>query len=134
MRVGMCDCDCVCLFLCQVGSWTAPSWISLGPSTPHYLPVVGVSAHWCTCGSQCPGLGALVCASSLPVAATRGLDPWALSGLCLGSDMSLRSLGPWLDLLGHRRLPVEPVGSSLQLTERYSAGQDMVKKKKKRNR
>ncbi|MEQ2229829.1 hypothetical protein ILYODFUR_022872 [Ilyodon furcidens] len=82
----------------------------------HYLLVVGVSARRCTCGSQCPGLGALVCAGSLPVAACWGLDPWALSGLCLGSDVSrgLDSLGPWLDVLGRRRLPAGPVGSSLQ--------------------
>ncbi|MEQ2227576.1 hypothetical protein ILYODFUR_039011, partial [Ilyodon furcidens] len=80
-------------------------------------PVAGVSARWCTCGSRYPGLGALVCASSFPVAACRGLDPWALSGLCLGSDMSrgLGSLGPWLDLLGHRWLPTGPMGSLLQL-------------------
>ncbi|MED6239164.1 hypothetical protein ATANTOWER_002841 [Ataeniobius toweri] len=31
-----------------------------------------------------PGLGALVCAGSLLVAACRVLDPWARSGLCLG--------------------------------------------------
>ncbi|MEQ2226801.1 hypothetical protein ILYODFUR_031082 [Ilyodon furcidens] len=63
------------------------------------------------------GLGALVYVSSLPVAACRGLDLWAGSGLCLGSDMSrgLGSLGPWLNLLGLRRLPAGPVGSSLQL-------------------
>ncbi|MEQ2257038.1 hypothetical protein ILYODFUR_030323 [Ilyodon furcidens] len=120
MRVGMCDCDCVCLFF--VSGWVlgcSLSWISLGPpsnvgpipSPPHYLPVVGVSARWCTCGSRYPGLGALVCAGSLPVAACQGLDPWALSGLCLGSDMSrgLGSLVPWLDLLSRRRLPVGPL-------------------------
>ncbi|MEQ2312486.1 hypothetical protein AMECASPLE_031527 [Ameca splendens] len=35
----------------------------------------------------------------------------------MGNDMSrgLRSLGPWLDLLRCRWLPVGPVGSSLQL-------------------
>ncbi|MEQ2240037.1 hypothetical protein ILYODFUR_010758 [Ilyodon furcidens] len=70
-----------------------------------------------SCGSRCPGLVALVCADSFPVAACRGLDPWALSGLGLGSNMSrgLGSLGPWLDLLGRRRLPSGPVGSLLQL-------------------
>ncbi|KAK5622028.1 hypothetical protein CRENBAI_012022, partial [Crenichthys baileyi] len=64
-----------------------------------------------------PGLGALVCAGSLPVAACRGLNPWVLSGLCLGSDMSrgLGSLGPWMDLIRRRQLPAGPVGSSLQL-------------------
>ncbi|MEQ2233373.1 hypothetical protein ILYODFUR_021072 [Ilyodon furcidens] len=56
--------------------------------TPHYLPVVGVSARRCTCSSQYLGMGALVCAGSLPVSACRGLDPWTLSGLCLGSDVS----------------------------------------------
>ncbi|MEQ2282226.1 hypothetical protein AMECASPLE_038382 [Ameca splendens] len=101
------------------------SWISLGPpsnmgpipSLPHYLAVVGVSACWCTCGSRYPGLGALVSAGSLPVAVCRGLDPWALSGLCLESHMSrdLGCLGPWLDLLGRRRLPAGPADSSLQL-------------------
>ncbi|MED6275702.1 hypothetical protein CHARACLAT_029097 [Characodon lateralis] len=71
-------------------------------SPAHYLSMVGVSARWCTCGSQCLGLGALVCAGSLLVAASWGLDPGALSGLCLGSDMSqgLGSLGSWQDLLG----------------------------------
>ncbi|MED6262039.1 hypothetical protein ATANTOWER_013627 [Ataeniobius toweri] len=93
MRVGMCDRDCVCLFF--VSGWVFDyylSWISLSPplnvgpisSPPHYLPVVGVSARWCTCGSRCPGLGTLVCVGSLPVAAFQGLDPWALLGLCLG--------------------------------------------------
>ncbi|MED6247576.1 hypothetical protein ATANTOWER_008373 [Ataeniobius toweri] len=79
--------------------------------------MAGVSVRWCTCGSRYTGLGALVCASSLPVAACQGLGPWALSGLCLGSDVSqgLRSLGPWLDLLWHRLLPAGPVGLSLQL-------------------
>ncbi|MEQ2310863.1 hypothetical protein AMECASPLE_013598 [Ameca splendens] len=118
MRVGMCDCDCV-----RLGCSLA--WISLGPpsnvgpisSPPHYLPLVGVSARRCTCGSWYPGLGALVCAGSLPVSACRGLDLWAQSGLCLGSVMSrgLGSLGPWLDLLGCRWLPAGPVGSLLQL-------------------
>ncbi|MEQ2283182.1 hypothetical protein AMECASPLE_008618 [Ameca splendens] len=84
---------------------------------PHSVPVVCFSARWCTCGSRYSGLGALVCAGSLLVAASQGLDPWARSGLCLGSDMSrdLGSLGPWLDLLGRRRLPAGPVGLSLQL-------------------
>ncbi|MEQ2296039.1 hypothetical protein AMECASPLE_020763 [Ameca splendens] len=31
MRVGMCDHDCVCLFLCQVGSWVASSPGSVPP-------------------------------------------------------------------------------------------------------
>ncbi|MED6283539.1 hypothetical protein CHARACLAT_009879 [Characodon lateralis] len=98
MRVGMCDCDCVCLFF--VSGWVlgcSLSLISLGPpsnegpisSPPHYLPVVGVSARWSTYGSQYPGLGALVCGGSLPVAPFWGLDPWGLSGLCLGSDRSM---------------------------------------------
>ncbi|MED6240818.1 hypothetical protein ATANTOWER_028705 [Ataeniobius toweri] len=126
MRVGMCDCDCVRLFF--VSGWVLDcplSWISLGSpsnvgpisSLPNYLQVVGVSAHQCTCGSRCVGLGALVCAGSLPVASCQGLDPWGLLGLCLGSDMSqgLGSLRPWLDLLGRSWLPAEPVGSSLQL-------------------
>ncbi|MEQ2293461.1 hypothetical protein AMECASPLE_033682 [Ameca splendens] len=97
MRVGMCDCNCVCLF--YVSGWVLDcslSWISLGPpsnvglisSPPHYLPVVGVSARWCTCGSWCLGSGDLVSAGSLPVAACQGLDPWALSGLYFGSDIS----------------------------------------------
>ncbi|MED6285976.1 hypothetical protein CHARACLAT_001058 [Characodon lateralis] len=116
---------CACFF---VSGWVlgcSLSWISLGSpsnvgpisSPPHYLPVVGVFACQCTCGSRCPGLGALVCTGSLPVAACRSLDPWALSGLCLGSDMSLGlgSLGPWLDLLGRRWLPAVPMGSPLQL-------------------
>ncbi|MEQ2241525.1 hypothetical protein ILYODFUR_026280 [Ilyodon furcidens] len=79
----MCDCDCVCLFF--VSGWVLDcsfSWISLGP------PSNGVSARWYTCGSQCPGLGALVCAGSLPVTACRGLNPWALSDLHLGGDVS----------------------------------------------
>ncbi|MEQ2253748.1 hypothetical protein ILYODFUR_035575 [Ilyodon furcidens] len=90
MRVGMCDCDCVCLFF--VSGWVlgcSLSWISLGPpsnvgpisSPPHYLPVVGASAHQCTSGSRCLGLGSLMCAGSLPVAACRGLD----TGLCRAS-------------------------------------------------
>ncbi|MEQ2309564.1 hypothetical protein AMECASPLE_000240 [Ameca splendens] len=94
--------------------WVLDCYLSF---QPHYLPVVDVSARWCTCGSQCSGLGALVCAGSLPVAACQGLDPWTPSGLCLGSDMSLglRSLGPSLDLLWHRWLPSGPMGLSLQL-------------------
>ncbi|MED6261455.1 hypothetical protein ATANTOWER_005378 [Ataeniobius toweri] len=120
MRVGMCDCDCVPVF---VSGWVlgcSLSWISLVPpsnvgpisSPPHYLLVAGVSARWCTCCSRCPGLGALVCAGSLLVAASRGLGPWTQSGLYLGSDVSrgLVSLGPWLDLLWCRRLPAGPVG------------------------
>ncbi|MEQ2238614.1 hypothetical protein ILYODFUR_034926 [Ilyodon furcidens] len=127
MRVGMCDCDwCACFFF--VSGWVLDcslSWISLGApsnvepisSPPNYLTVVGVSARWCTCGSCCLGLGAFVCAGSLPVAACPGLDPWAMLSLCLGSDMSqgLRSLGRWLVLLGCRRLPAGPLSSSLQL-------------------
>ncbi|MEQ2290052.1 hypothetical protein AMECASPLE_039379 [Ameca splendens] len=68
-------------------------------------------------GSRCPRPGALVCAGSLPVAACRGLAPWALLGLCLGGGVSrgLGPLGPWLDLLGCGRLPAGPVGSSLRL-------------------
>ncbi|MEQ2309413.1 hypothetical protein AMECASPLE_038447 [Ameca splendens] len=38
-----------------------------------------------------------------PVAACQGLDPWPLSGPCLGNDMS-RVSGS-MDMLGHRRLP-----------------------------
>ncbi|MEQ2294480.1 hypothetical protein AMECASPLE_004429 [Ameca splendens] len=97
MRVGMCDCDCVCLFF--VSGWVlgcSLSWISLGPpsnegpisSPPHYLPVVAVSARWCTCGCRYLGLGHLVCAGSLPVATCRGLNPRAPSGLCLESRVS----------------------------------------------
>ncbi|MEQ2238260.1 hypothetical protein ILYODFUR_031384 [Ilyodon furcidens] len=96
MRV-VCDCDCVCLFF--VLGWVldcSPSWISSGPpsnvgpvsSPPQSLPVAGVSAWWCISGSRCPELGALVCASSLLVAACWGLGPLALSGLCLGNDVS----------------------------------------------
>ncbi|MED6267246.1 hypothetical protein CHARACLAT_010227 [Characodon lateralis] len=109
MRVGMYDCDCACLFF--VSGWVlgcSHSWISLAPpsnvgpisSLPHYLPVVGVSARRCSCGSQYLGLGALVCAGSLLV---------ALLGLCLASDMSrgLRSLvhGYWIcsGVDGYRR-------------------------------
>ncbi|MEQ2231473.1 hypothetical protein ILYODFUR_000773 [Ilyodon furcidens] len=112
MRRGMSDRDSVCLFF--VSGWflySSPFWISLGPpsnlgpisSLPHYPPVAGVSARWSTCGFLCSGLGALVYAGSPPVAACWGLDPWALSGLCLRSVMSrsLGSLGPWLDLLWH---------------------------------
>ncbi|MED6277510.1 hypothetical protein CHARACLAT_014220 [Characodon lateralis] len=42
---------------------------NVGPisSPPHYLPVVSVSASWCTCCSRCLGLVALVCTGSLPV-------------------------------------------------------------------
>ncbi|MEQ2292689.1 hypothetical protein AMECASPLE_025528 [Ameca splendens] len=78
-------------------------------SPPHSLLVAGVSACWCIGGSRCMGLGALVCTDSLPVAACWGL------GLCLGSNVprGLESLGPWL--LWRRRLPVGPVGSSMQL-------------------
>ncbi|MEQ2282057.1 hypothetical protein AMECASPLE_036622 [Ameca splendens] len=124
MRVGICD--CVCLFFCvRLGLGRLPlldqfrphSNVGPIPSPPHYLPVVGISARWCTCGSRYLGFGALVCAGSLLVGACRGMDPWAQSGLCLESDMSrgLGSLGPWLDLLGCRRLPAGPVGLSLQL-------------------
>ncbi|MED6250034.1 hypothetical protein ATANTOWER_023533 [Ataeniobius toweri] len=111
--------------MCQLGlgllplldQFRPPSNVAPIPSPPHYLPVVGISAPRCTCSSWYPGLGALVCAGSLPVAACRRLDPWARSGLCLGGDMSegLGSLGPWLDLLRRRRLPAGPVSSSLQL-------------------
>ncbi|MEQ2313957.1 hypothetical protein AMECASPLE_007206 [Ameca splendens] len=114
--------------LVKVGSWAAPlSMISFRPpsnvglisSPPHSLPVAGVSSHWCNGGSRCPGLGALVCAGALPVAAYRGLGLLAWSSLCLGRDVpqGLGSLGPWLDLLQHRRLLPGPVGSSLQLPE-----------------
>ncbi|MEQ2230514.1 hypothetical protein ILYODFUR_030085 [Ilyodon furcidens] len=126
MRVGMCVCNCVRLFF--VSGWVlgcSLSWISLDfpsnvgpiPSPPHYLPVVYVSARWCTCGPRYPGLGALLCSGSLTVAVCWGLDPWALTGLCLGSDKSrgLGSLDPWLDLLRRRRLPAGPVGSLLHL-------------------
>ncbi|MED6255868.1 hypothetical protein ATANTOWER_016154 [Ataeniobius toweri] len=89
----------------------------------YFLPATLPAGGWglCPlvyCGSPFLGLDALVCAASLLVAACRGLDPWALSGLCLGSDMSwgLGSLGPWLDLLGRGRLPAGPVGSSLHLS------------------
>ncbi|MED6253361.1 hypothetical protein ATANTOWER_027546 [Ataeniobius toweri] len=41
------------------------------------------------------GVRGWVCAGSLPVAACQGLDPWALSGLCLGSDM-FRVSGLWV--------------------------------------
>ncbi|MEQ2282103.1 hypothetical protein AMECASPLE_037082 [Ameca splendens] len=114
MRVGMCDCDCVCLFF--VLGWVLDcslSWISLAT-----LPAGG----WCLCPlvylcSRCPGWGTLVCAGSLPMVACQGLDDWPLLGHCLGNDMSwsFGSLGPWLDLLVRRRLPVGPVGSSMQL-------------------
>ncbi|MED6243368.1 hypothetical protein ATANTOWER_019199 [Ataeniobius toweri] len=53
-------------------------------SLPQSLQVAGVSACWCVGGSQCLGLGALVCAGSLPVAAWQGLGPLALSGLFWG--------------------------------------------------
>ncbi|MEQ2227267.1 hypothetical protein ILYODFUR_036004 [Ilyodon furcidens] len=120
MKVGMCD--CVCLIF--VSGWVlgcSISWNSLGPhqmwpipSPSHYLLVVGISARRCTCDCRYPGLGALVCAGSLLVAVCWGLNPWALSGLCLGNDMSR---GPWLDLLGCRRLSTGPVGSLLQVPE-----------------
>ncbi|MEQ2256323.1 hypothetical protein ILYODFUR_023088 [Ilyodon furcidens] len=69
MRVGMCECDCVCLF--YLSGWDlgcSLSWISLGPasntgpipSPPHYLPVVGVSARRCTCSSRYPELWCVV--------------------------------------------------------------------------
>ncbi|MEQ2312963.1 hypothetical protein AMECASPLE_036764 [Ameca splendens] len=92
MRVGMCDCDCVHLFLCQVESWAATSpgssyaphqmWGIFPPhlTTCRWL----VSAQRCVGGSPCPGLGALVCAGSLLVAAWQGMGPLALSGLCWG--------------------------------------------------
>ncbi|MEQ2250091.1 hypothetical protein ILYODFUR_036291 [Ilyodon furcidens] len=113
MRVGMCDCDCVPVF---VSGWVlgcSLSWISkgclsnVGPisSPPHSLSVAGVSARWCTCGYRCPDLGALVRAGSLPVAACPGLcqaSAWGV--MCLGS------LGPWLKLLWRRRLLAGPVG------------------------
>ncbi|MED6265537.1 hypothetical protein CHARACLAT_026574 [Characodon lateralis] len=74
----------LCLFLCVIVTVCACFWVRLGlglfpllssiSSLPHYLLAVGVSAHWCTCSSRCLGLGALVCADSLPVAACRDLD------------------------------------------------------------
>ncbi|MED6259286.1 hypothetical protein ATANTOWER_020265 [Ataeniobius toweri] len=110
MKVGMCDCDCVCLFF--VSGWVlgcSLSWITLFPPCH--------TARRCTCGSRYSGPGVLMCAGSLPVAACRGLGPWDLSGLCLGGDVSrgLGSLGSLLDLLRCRWLPAGPVGSSLQL-------------------
>ncbi|MEQ2289671.1 hypothetical protein AMECASPLE_035568 [Ameca splendens] len=88
MMVGTCDCDCVYLFLCQVGSCAAhlrpPIKCGAYSSPPQSLQVAGVSAGWCVGGSQCLGLGALVCAGSLPVAAWQGLGPLALSGLFWG--------------------------------------------------
>ncbi|MEQ2237973.1 hypothetical protein ILYODFUR_028638 [Ilyodon furcidens] len=122
----MCDCDCVFLFLCQVSSLF---WISLGPPIKcgaSFLPATLPAGGWClcSCGSRCLQLGALVCAGSLPVAACRGLGPWVLSGLCLGRDVSRGdgSLGPWLDLLWHRRVLAGPVGSSLQLPRASAPG------------
>ncbi|MED6244206.1 hypothetical protein ATANTOWER_031330 [Ataeniobius toweri] len=102
MRVGMCDCDCSVF----VSGWVlgcSLSWISLAPpsnvepisSLLHSLPVAGVSAHLCIGGSRCLGLGALMCAGSLPVAGCQGLGPLALSGLCLGV-MCPRVLGLWV--------------------------------------
>ncbi|MEQ2244213.1 hypothetical protein ILYODFUR_014795 [Ilyodon furcidens] len=102
MRMGMCDCDSVCLFF--VSGWVlgcSLSCISVGPpsnvrhisSPPHYLLVVAVS-----------GL----------VLGIRGWVLWqAATGSLPGFDVSrgLRSLGPWLDLLGRRRLLAGPVGS-----------------------
>ncbi|MEQ2253717.1 hypothetical protein ILYODFUR_035253 [Ilyodon furcidens] len=94
MRVEMCDYDCVCLFLCQVGSWACSlSWLWVLFS-PHSLPVAGVSACWYTCGSRVQSW-VLWYVCSLLVAACWGLDPWTLSGLCLGSYVS-RVSGLWV--------------------------------------
>ncbi|MED6279118.1 hypothetical protein CHARACLAT_031321 [Characodon lateralis] len=46
MRVGVCDCDCVCLFLCQVGSWAAPS---PGSAKAYFLPATLPACGWCLC-------------------------------------------------------------------------------------
>ena len=52
--------------------------------SPHSLPVTDALRGWCIGGSWCPGLGAQVCTSSLPVATWRGLVPVARSGLFRG--------------------------------------------------
>ncbi|KAK5606871.1 hypothetical protein CRENBAI_014421 [Crenichthys baileyi] len=62
----------------------------------YFLPATQPAGGWCLCPLVYLWFSlsgaALVCAGSLPLAACWGLDPCALSGLCLGSDMS-RGLG-----------------------------------------
>ncbi|MEQ2303176.1 hypothetical protein AMECASPLE_013970 [Ameca splendens] len=104
MKVGMCDCDRVCLFFVSgLVLGCSLSWISVGPpsnvgpipSPPHYLPVVGVSPRWCTCGSRYLGW-VLWC----ELAQSRWLlaRAWTL-GLCRGSPwrvISPRVSGLWV--------------------------------------
>ena len=52
--------------------------------SPHSLLVTDALRGWCIGGSWCPGLGAQVCTSSLPVATWRGPMPVARSGLFRG--------------------------------------------------
>ncbi|MEQ2229215.1 hypothetical protein ILYODFUR_016634 [Ilyodon furcidens] len=80
----------------------------------YFLPATLPAGGWCLCllvywwfsvyGAGCFGVYWLT-----PGGCCRGL------GLCLGSNVprGLGSLGPWL--LWRRRLPVGPVGSSMQL-------------------
>ncbi|MED6285013.1 hypothetical protein CHARACLAT_024735 [Characodon lateralis] len=76
LRVGMYYCDCVRLFLRQVGSWAAllDQFRSPIKCVAYFisscsLSVAGVSACRCVGGSWCQGLGAQACDSSLPGAA-----------------------------------------------------------------
>ncbi|MED6249294.1 hypothetical protein ATANTOWER_012050 [Ataeniobius toweri] len=83
MRVGMCDCDCVRLFLCQVGSWAAPSPGSAISSAPHFRPVAGVCllVYWWFSVSEA---GCFVVCQLIPGGCLPGPGPLALLGLCLG--------------------------------------------------
>ncbi|MEQ2238838.1 hypothetical protein ILYODFUR_037426 [Ilyodon furcidens] len=79
---------------------------NVGPISSATLPA-GCWPAACLCigGSRCPGLGALVCACPLLVAACQGLGTLGLLGLCLGGAVSQVS---GLDLLRHRRLLAGP--------------------------
>ncbi|MEQ2238135.1 hypothetical protein ILYODFUR_030234 [Ilyodon furcidens] len=107
MRVGMCDCDCVPVFLSGWVFGYPLSWIILGPPS-NGRPI-------CPCHTPCQWLvslpaGVLVVLGArawcsgmcrLVVAAWRGLDPRPPVRVLLGSVVHLGhgSLGPWLDLL-----------------------------------
>ncbi|MEQ2250999.1 hypothetical protein ILYODFUR_006557 [Ilyodon furcidens] len=112
MRVGMCDCECVWLFLCQIGLRLLPLLDQF--RTPikcgaYFLQATLPDSGWCLC----PLVYWWFSASGAGCFGVCRLTP----GGCLGGDVprDLVSLGPWPDLLRRRRLLVGPVGMLLQL-------------------
>ncbi|MEQ2256393.1 hypothetical protein ILYODFUR_023738 [Ilyodon furcidens] len=85
MRVGMRDCDCVPVFCVKLG-------LGLLPLLDQFRPTLQMGGLFpprhttcqCTCGSWYP----LLVSGCLPGPGPLGSDPWALSDLCLGSDVS----------------------------------------------